>query len=250
MRVFKAIIINLLFLITTVFGSVKAQSDDDTKLYYSADYSGGGIVHSHGFGVNFRYSQYLTGSSKRIWSAELLMMKHPKEKKVYNPYNDNARGYFFGKINSLTSLRMHIGRQDVIFGKELKKGVEISWVYSGGPILGIVKPVYLEITEQGTIARPDIINVERYDPDIHNPNIIHGRAGIFTGLSNSSLVPGASARLAMNFEYAPLDKTLKALEIGAVLDAYSKEVPIMANTDNNQFWLTFYLNIQFGKKII
>ena len=218
----------------------------DIKLIYRSDYSGGLFLHSHGYGANFRYGQNLTARVKRIFSAELLNMKHPKEKKIFNAGQDDARGYYYGKLNSLTLLRASIGRQKIIHAKELKGGVQVSYLYAFGPILGFLKPIYLEIGETGFSS----VKIERYDPDEHSQGEIYGRALFTYGLNEISFVPGGHAKFAMNFEYAPDDDLMKALEVGMLLDVYAKEPEIMTTAKNEQFWLTFYVNLQFGKKIL
>jgi len=41
---------------------------------------------------------------------------------------------------------------------------------------------------------------------------------------------------------------VKALEVGAIIDAYPQEIPIMALTENNRFFLSFYITIMYGRK--
>jgi hypothetical protein len=47
---------------------------------------------------------------------------------------------------------------------------------------------------------------------------------------------------------------IRALEVGASLDAYAEELPIMADLEgigsNKQFYLEFYLALHFGSKKI
>lgn len=222
---------------------------EEIRILYRSEVSGGLFLHSHGFGANFRYSQNLTSKVKRTFSAELLNMKHPKEKKIQNALERDARGYYYGKLNSLTIFRANIGRQKVIFGKELRGGVQVNYLYAAGVTLGFLKPIYLEIKD---FSRPNVgtIKVERYDPAKHNQNDIYGRALFTHGLSEISVIPGGHAKLALNFEYAPDDELLKAMEVGMVMDAFYKTPQIMNVAENNQFWLTFYVNLQFGKKIL
>lgn len=224
----------------------KIGEKEQIKLIYRSDVSGGIFLHSYGYGANFRYGQNLTAKVKRIFSAELLNMKHPKEKKIFNSGQDDARGFFYGKLNSLTLFRASIGRQKVIYGKELKGGVQVSYLYAIGPTLGFLKPIYLEVADDANRT----VDIERYDPDEHSRGAILGRALFTYGLNEISLIPGGHAKFALNFEYASDDELLKAMEVGMMVDGFAREPEIMATTSNNQFWLTFYVNIQFGKKIL
>lgn len=222
----------------------------EVKLFYKAEYSGGGFIHSNGFGGVFRYGQHLTGKSKVIYTAELLNMRHPKQRKSYNQMVDNAKGFYFGKLNSLMTLRLSTGQQRAIALKEVKNGVQVSFIYAAGLSLGFLTPVYLEIVEGTAGSGRATVNTEKYQPDKHNLNNILGRAQYSFGLSDMSLYPGGNARIALNFEYAPEDDRVKALETGLVVDGYHKPVPLMHATQNYQFWYTFYVKFIFGKKIL
>lgn len=244
----KELSFSLLFLASMYCFTAIAQQKDDVKLYYTAEYSGGAIIHTNGFGANFRYGQFLNEKSKRLWSAELVNIKHPKEQRSYNPFFENAKSYHFGKLNSMWALRTHFGFQNTLFAKELKKSIEINYVITGGPTFAFLKPIYLEV--QSPTSRGSRLSTERYDPDIHSLNNIYGRAGYLTGLSETSIYPGLSLKFALNFEYAPEDEILRVIEVGANIDAFHKEMEIMAFEQNNQLWLTLYANIIIGKKIL
>lgn len=236
----------MMFVALASYAQDSGTSTEETKLYYRSEYAFGGFLHTRGYGINFRYSQNLTGFSKLMYGAEISNMRHEKQQRIFNPYYDNARGYFLGKLNSLTLLRLNIGRQHVIFGKEVKNGVQVNYLYQLGATLGFVAPVYLEVfSNNGS----DEINTERYNPDVHTVNNIYGRSSFIYGVQNLSLYPGAHAKIAMNFEYSPEDELLKALEVGLTVDGFYRTVPIMAYARNYQFWYTFYINFQFGKKL-
>lgn len=224
-----------------------APEGDQPKLFYRSYLSGGASIHSHGYALNFRRGLRKTGFVKHIFEAELASMKHPKEFKSVNPYFDDSRGFVYGKLNTLTVLRPSYGRQRILYTKDAKRGVQISYVLMGGPTLGFVKPVYLEIA---TSSVPNRISVktERYDPEEHSLPMIFGRAPALTGLDEISIIPGGQVKFGFQFEYAPEDDAIRALETGIVVDMFYKEVPMMAFTDNRQLFYSFYLNWQFGKK--
>ncbi|HBH06695.1 MAG TPA: hypothetical protein DDX92_08840 [Flavobacteriales bacterium] len=216
---------------------------EDIKLFYRSEWSFGGFLHSNGFGGTIRYGQHLTGSKKRIWNVDILNLRHQKEKRITN--SPDALAFRYGKINTLTNLRLGLGRQNVIFGKELKKGVEISYNYVVGLSVGFLKPVYLEVVgSDGAGSR----EIERYDPDVHFKASILGRASFVHGLSEIELVPGGHAKFAFNFEFEPEDDRLKMIEAGAAVDVFYKETELLYNANNHQVWVTFYAAYIFGKK--
>ncbi len=252
--------LNLLIFIAVSLSSIgmsfgQSTEEKEIKLYYRSDLSGGVFMHSHGYGASFRYGQYLTGFSKRLFYVEMLNMKHPKEYKSFNPYFNDAKGYYYGKQNSLTILRPGIGREQTITGKELNKSVKVSYVYSYGPSFGFIKPIFLEVAYSKIDNRPTSVASRNYDietevfnADLHDPDNIIGRAPFTTGLGDLGMAWGGHARFALNFEYAPEDEMLKALEVGATLDVFDREVPIMESSENTQYFLSFYVSLWFGKK--
>jgi hypothetical protein len=230
--------------------------DDQGRTLYSKEIYGGPVIHGGGWGLQFFYGKYSTAADRHLFGAEIVGMKHPKEIKSYNPFYEDSRGYFFGKLNSLLIFRPTYGRKHRITEKIRKSGVEVNYVWGIGPSLALLKPVYLQIGYRidGEKTPPyDNILEERYDPEKHFANNIFGRASWFRGLNELSVVPGAFGRAALNFEYADTNSGLRALEVGASLDAYPKAIPIMAESENvvnKQFFLEFYIAMQFGGKTV
>ncbi len=220
---------------------------DDTRLFYRTQLYGGAYMHTRGWGVNFRKSWRKTGFVNRVFSIEFNNMRHPKEQKSFNPYYDDTKGFVFGKMNSLSILRPSYGLQKVLYSKEAKRGVQVSYFTMIGPSLGLVKPVYLEIAHP-SVPNYNRITTERYDSEVHDFDVIFGRAAATKGIEETQIYPGIHGKFALNFEYAPTDDMHRALEVGVNFDSFGREVPIMAFAENSQFFLTFYLNLQFGKK--
>ena len=60
-------------------------------------------------------------------------------------------------------------------------------------------------------------------------------------------------KFGLDFKYSNIKERLKGLSVGAILDVYPRQVPIMAEEyvdSNRQYFLTFYLNLFFGRKYI
>ena len=250
----------VLLLLIAVGPLVKAQQqsiyDDDARTLYSREIYGGPVIHGDGWGGQLFYGRYRTANDRVLYGLELVGMKHPKEIKSYNPYYSDSRGYFYGKLNSMLVLRPTYGGKHRITEKIRKSGVEVNYVWGIGPSLGLLKPVYLQIgyrADGQPIAPYDDIREERYDPTRHFANNIYGRASWFRGLGELNVYPGAFGRFAVNFEYASDNTGVRAIEVGATVDAYTQVVPIMAEVEgvqNKQVFLEFYLSLLFGGKTI
>lgn len=228
-------------------------STSDVKLYYRSSYALGLQAHTAGFGMNFKKYQHLSYKTKRFYAIEMLNLKHPKQKKNFNSSADNTRGYFYGKINHFFTARVGLGQQHAVALKEVKKGVQIAWIYSFGASIGVLKPIYVKVFSPG--SQGDVETV-RYNPEYHEyvfggvpQSEVIGGASFFYGLDQLSLVPGAYGKFGLNFENSPYDDRVKSIEAGIALDAYFKQVPLMYEATNNSYWLTFYVLFEFGKKI-
>ena len=248
--------LSVLAITLPVFAQQQSIYDDDTRTLYSREIYGGVVVHGDGWGAHLMYGRYRTANDRELIGLEFVTMKHPKEIKSYNPYYENSRGYFYGKLNSMLVLRPMYGHKYRIAEKIRKSGVELNVVWGVGPSLGLLKPVYLQIgygANGQPIAPYATIQEERYDPTKHFANNIYGRASWFRGLGELKVYPGLSGRVALNFEYAGNNTGIRGIEVGATLDAYAEKVPIMAEIDgveNKQFFLEFYLSLQIGGKKI
>ncbi|MCB0794465.1 MAG: hypothetical protein KDB88_06980 [Flavobacteriales bacterium] len=224
---------------------------DETRIIYKKELHGGAIIHGDGWGLNFFHGKHRTAKSRRMLGIEIVSMKHPKEIKSFNPYYEDARGYFYGKVNTLMLIRPTWGMKKQITDKIRKSGVELNYVWGIGPSIGFLKPVYLQIGKPGIPY--EVIVVERYEPETHFPDDIFGRASWFKGVGEANFVFGAFGRFGFNFEHSGSANGIKAIEVGATVDAFPQKVPIMAEisgVENKQFFFGFYLTVQFGKKFV
>ncbi len=243
----------LLISIFLCFGFYSYSQDttsiDQLKVLYYKEYSAAFVIHSSGWGFTFRKGKHLTGLKKKMLEIELVKTKHSKEIKTINPYFDNSKSYVYGKLNELFNLRTGIGIQKIINTKPYWGGVEVRYFYYGGISLGLTKPVYLDILNYSSSTPPDYdITTERYDPNKHFMENICSRAAFTKGLDKMSIYPGIYGKFGFNFEYGSYNKNIKALEVGTIIDAYPKAIPIMAFNTNNNIFLSVYFSFHFGKR--
>ena len=204
-------------------------------------------LHTSGWGLEIKRGRNITGFKKLMFEAQIVSMKHSKEFKQVNPYFENSKSFVYGKLNTFTIIRASTGVRHTIYSKADRTGVEVRFNYMGGVSLGILKPVYLEIfTRDNSVS--GYTTEEKYHPDKHFVDNIYGRAPFTLGLDQIKFHPGAFAKAGFNFEYAPYHEDIKAVEVGAALDAYFTKAPIMALTENKRFFLSFYITFLYGKK--
>lgn len=221
---------------------------EEAGLLYRNEATGGLIINSHGFGLNYRRAKHVTAARKGVWEFELVNYRHQKEVKVTNPFYDNAKGYYYGKLNSFFIFRTGVGIQNTIYTKPEKNGVEIRYVAFAGASLGIAKPVYLEILYDNQIPGTKLVVTERYDPDKHFPDNIYGRAPFVRGLTEIGIRPGGYAKIGLNFEYGPLVTEVRSIEVGFITDVYMLPVKIMATDKEQIVLMSLYLQFNMGRK--
>lgn len=227
------------------------ETGPDANVLYRKEAEGSVVIHSQGFGINYRRGTHVNGVSRRFMEFELVSMKDPKETKTYNSTYPNSKGFYYGKLNSVMVLRAGVGYQRALFGKaeRERKSVEIRYSAYVGPSLSFAKPIYLEIIHSSS-SNPDEfeLTTEKYDPSIHNLSNIYSKASYLTGFSQTKIYPGAYAKFGLSVEYSDRHNSVRAIETGIIFDAYPKAVPIMATEKNNPYFLTLYIDLVFGKK--
>jgi hypothetical protein len=229
---------------------------EEEMILFKKQRYGGLNLNTNGFGITGTLAKY--DGAYKLWllNADILFIKHEKETKTWNPVNDpNARPYFYGKQNNFYNIRTSLGRKIVLTEKLRRSGVQVAYNWQAGTSLGFTKPVYLEIIYLGDANTQPYLEVEKFDPDIHYIDNIYGRAHGLRGFDELKFHPGAHFKFAFSFEYSNERERLKGIETGVSLDAYAKDIPIMAtytqdskNPRNHQFFFSLYLNFFFGTK--
>jgi hypothetical protein len=225
-------------------GQEAAGNPIEKRGYYRTMNMYGGSMHTRGLSAYYRRGWRQTGFSNKIYHVELLNVNHPKQQKVES-FGTQPQRYYEGKINSVFFLRNSFGWQKVMYDKEVKRGVRVSSYFLFGPTLAFAKPIYMVVSRDGQES------AERYDYSASNGSAyIIGRAPFLLGLDETRIYPGLHSRFAFNFEYSGDDENIKALEVGLNFDAFAKEIPILAIAYNDQFYLSFYVALHFGKRYL
>jgi len=246
---FKAGILIFIFMVVTLLSFAQEINPLDTagsNVLLKKELTGGITLHNQGMGFQFRIGKNKTFFKSRIIEIEIVSMKHPKQVRVINPYYFNARSYVYGKLNHVYMLRTSYGIKKLLNRKPYWGGVELRYFLSGGFTLAIAKPVYLYFWD----ATYTIIKEERYDPEneYHGSEYIYGRAPFSKGLGELSVYPGAFIKGGLNFEFGKNNAKIRALEAGAVVELFPIAIPIMAQNPPNNFFLTFFIAFQMGKR--
>ena len=231
------------------FSSFAQQTSADFKrtLYRHEQHFGAGI-HTSGFGLEFVRSVRPIGRKQINFKLDWVSMKHPKEVKVYHPFYESARGYYYGKMNGFSITRLGVG-QTIPFSEKTDRGsVALSFHYAGGYAHGWLKPVYLEIIRQETNSDRTYLSTERYDPAEHFVENIYGRASWLTGFDAIKFQPGAWIKSGIQVEYGRMEEKVSLLDMGVALDFFPSPVPIMASDLEKRLFLNLYMTLHVGNR--
>ncbi|MBL0102816.1 MAG: hypothetical protein IPP51_03075 [Bacteroidetes bacterium] len=228
----------------------QAQVDrSDVNVLMRNEAEGGLTIHSNGFGLRYMRGWHLTGYKKHMLDIEFVSMRHPKQYKLANPYYESSKPFFYGKLNFAYLLRGGYGRQNIIFSKGEKSGVEVRYNYYVGLSLAMTKPVYLDVViPNDSTAYLETRKYDPADPLMQSSTYIYGPGPYLRGFDEMNFYPGVYGKFAISFEYGGWQDKVTALEVGVVVDSYLKPLPIMANIRNDQVLVNFYISLLWGGK--
>ncbi len=244
----KLLIIVLPVWLITVSLYAQGEIDEQQKVFFRNERSLGILLNSDGFGLGYREGKRVDFLNKRFFEIDLGNLKHSKEYRyTYNNYGGGSGSFIFGKLNAVYFLRGGIGRQHEIFKKADLGGVAVRYFYSAGPVLALYKPIYYRVLYQisGSVYYFEI-REEKFDVSIHDPTLIYSKASFFKGLDETKALPGLYAKAGFNFEYSRQDKMIHAIEMGAQVNAFPKEIPIMAAPHNKAIFFSLFLSYRLG----
>jgi hypothetical protein len=243
----KLLILFFILLHGEVILLAQGEIDEQQKVFFRNERSFGVSINSDGLGVGYRQARRTDYLNKRLFEIDFGTLKHPKEYRTSNPYTQGAGSFIFGKLNSVVYLRGGIGHQHEIFSKEDAGGIAIRYFFSGGPVIGLYKPIYYRILYpvSGTLNEYEL-REEKFDISIHDPTMIYSKASIIKGLGETKALPGLYVKGGFNFEYSREDKVIHAIEVGAQLNAFPKAIPIMASDNNKAIFFSIFASYRFG----
>ena len=223
------------------------------------------------FGINFNTQGGLIGGLMlrsahllendrllRFWSLEGVMLKNDKEQRYDSRYGGS---FVYTKANYAFALRPSFGFERILFRKAAESGVQVNGLLSAGPSIGLLMPYHiiydrtLANTGAYSPSTDELVN-EQYDPTIHTvPGAILDSAPLFSGIGNTSVVPGAHLRGGLSFEYGRYRDAVTGVEAGFLLEAYTRRMLILnpdaaGSTDelNYRFFPSVYLTLYFGQR--
>ncbi len=230
------------------------EQEEEGALIYNKQSLFGFKLYSDGWAGLFEKGYMKTVNKTNLFSIELGERKDHKEEKVAKPVSG---GFFlgnpliYGKQNDFFFLKLGVGQSYLLGGKGNKNGVALSAVYAGGVSLGLLKPYYIDVTDN---LSGKIISI-KYEGDGSNtddlfidPVAISGGSGFFKGFNETKVKPGLFVKGALRFDYGRYNEFISAIEAGFNAEYYFSDMPIMVNNDPKKLFLNVFVALEIGKR--
>ena len=220
----------------------QGEIDTEHKILFRNEKSFSLILNSNGFGFGYRYGKRINIHRKLLYEGDINLVKHQKEKKIYNPYSQSLRKFVYGKTNSAFNIRLGIGQHHELFKKFDQNSVSVRWFYVVGFTTMFLKPIYYNILDDST---------KTFQWQLFEKNTpwwyISDRKPFTHAFNEIKVIPGGYIKTGFSFEFSKEDKRVNMLETGISLDIYPKPIKIMETENNPMFFPTVYIAYRFGK---
>jgi hypothetical protein len=223
------------------------RQDEEGVLVYRKQSIFGIQLRTNGYGVFYERGKMKTQRNTMVYSLEFNEIKHSKEDKLPNGTGGFSFGnpYVYGKVNNFYSLQLGFGMQRILGQKGNKNGVAVSAVYKGGLSIGLLRPYYIEIDDNGTNK------TIKYSPEtdsLFQYGFIVGGGGLGKGWGEMKMKPGAFAKTALRFDFGRFNEVVSGVEVGISAEFYSAKIPIMLYQKEKQFFYQGHIAIMFGQR--
>lgn len=200
---------------------------------------------TNGYGLFYERGKFLTNTKTRTLTFELNEIKDPKDHK--EAVSDDGYTYNYvsvGRLNNFYELKASLGQQILLGGKGNKNGVAVTYLYSGGLSLGMLKQYVLNV-----YPSQSLYSIKSTYPTIFDSAyLVYDALGLGGGWNHITFTPAVNAKLAMRFDYGRYNTNIAAVEAGVTGEYYIKEMPLMAYVPPKHFFFNAYVSIMFGKR--
>lgn len=217
--------------------------------YAESALKGGIHASPNGWGITYRSARPLRYEGySRVLDLSFTSVRHYKEKTILNQRIVNTTPYIYGKVNRLYAFRPLFGVQKMLAEKVSKNSVGINAFAATGPIMGFLKPVFVNIEIPDPNNPSAFIAVaRRYKPDEIEPNIIIGNSSFSKGINQTKIIGGISFKSGVEFNWGTYSSDFKSLEVGFMVDWFPSRPELMYPIKNKTVYSAFYVSFAYGK---
>jgi hypothetical protein len=241
----KIRLLSMLFLLLQGSLGGYAQTSDQSKINNTHFFSFAPGLRTNGFGINLKWGSATNPSRFYYYTIDFGKIKHKKEFRYLG--NGRYNGFVFGRKNVFMPLHFGIGDYRILGVRNSKNDVGVACTYQAGVSMALLKPVYLYVDEKpGTLNSSEVLVKYNGERNVDLSNILGG-APFFTGINQITMVPGAFGKASLLFSWGKYYRDYHVLELGFLAEAYTRTLPLMANTSNNFIYPSFFINFNMGK---
>lgn len=190
-------------------------------------------------GGNIRYAKQISPTRYHHFSLDICNIKHDKEEKTMSRLGSS---FVPGKSNYLLMIRPQYGREFVLFKKSGDQGVQINWLISAGPTIGLLAPymIWYEYPNKSRVQ-------EQYDPAKHTSfNAIFQTGSLGESFARTQFKIGASLKSSFLFEVGMFKNNVFAVEVGGMIDAMNEKMILMPLAENDQILTSAFVTLSWG----
>jgi hypothetical protein len=224
--------------------SAMSRLEEEGVITYKKHTAFGGKLTSDGYGIFIEMARARSVRKALLFQVDFAERKHIKEEKQQGPFSTTAP-LIYGKINYFYPLKLGVQMQYLLGNKGNKNGVSITGNLGGGVSLGLLRPYLLDVDKQGDRT---FVGYESADSSYFLNGPYYGGPNFGTGWKNLKVTPGIYIKPAVRFDYGKFNEMVNAIEVGLTGEFYSKKIPQMIYTKQQQFFFSAYVAVVFGRR--
>ncbi|MBK7885658.1 MAG: hypothetical protein IPJ81_19130 [Chitinophagaceae bacterium] len=203
----------------------------------------GAKLFNDGYGGFIEIGRGKSITKSLLFQLEISERKHPKEEKQNNPFAPTAP-IIYGKQNFFYPVKLGVQQQFLLGNKSNKNGVSVTANIGGGISLGLLRPYQLEVEKDG---ERKFVQYDSPDSSLFLNGPFLGPS-FSTGWKELTVTPGIYIKPAFRFDYGRYNEMVSAVEIGLTGEFYTKKMPQVIFSKQQQFFFSAYVAILFGRR--
>ena len=228
-----------------------------TDTSYNRAFLIGGKLNSDGWSGCMDFIKRKNYKINKFWQISFSEIKHEKQTKQQGtnstyPQLGNATPYVFGKINNLYTFQVGFGKEKLLLQAVLDGNLSVSYRYSGGLSLAMLKPYYLKliyIDNGGASAHLEQYTYNQSDSAYFlNPNSILGASKWTTGLGNIDYVPGVYFETSIAIIPGKNKYFIQVVTLGINGACYAKQLPVLIDQVALPWQVSLFASFAIGER--
>jgi len=213
-------------------------------------------VYNSGISFGMYFGEIESYYNSSYFSIEFATLKDLRERRQNKNVNFSGEGlsssFVYGKQNSIYMFRFGQGKKKYLTEKAKRKGLAVGISYNYGLSLVLKRPYHIKVVTSEDFDNLQTIRyTEENREQFLNFSQIFGGESFFTGFWSTRPTVGAHGKISGHFAFGAYDEAVKAVEIGLMVDAFPRRLPILVEREgvqNKFIHMNLYLSFQFGKR--